>query len=329
MDQSAYELRIIGKMFLDRDDFDTGKVYLEGGVDLTMDRPDSLERAAILSELGECLFHLEQHSDAIICLEEAVKINKAKLGQCELLLDSQINLCNGYKKLSMNSEWLAVSKEVMFLTEKIHRGDEAKAASALFGVAEAYEVLGQNEEAISMFHECKELLKRALSKDHIDVAKVMQRLANIYEKMGNFESAYENNVRALDIAKANFESADPQLGEMYHRLGITCMKMQEYDKTRNHLQEALTIFKSNEMARETCLVLMALGDVYRLMRDADTALMCYERCFTFVHDIQEEPDIMGSLYLAFGHARLSKKLWSGAQECFEKGACSNQFIACS
>lgn len=318
LDQSAYELRITGKMFMTREDFATAKIFLEGGVDLTMDRPDSLERASILSELGECLFHLEQHSDAAICLEEAVKIRKAKLGQCELLLDSQITLGNMYKKLSMNPERLAVSKEVMFLTEKIYKGDEGKAASALFGVAEAYEVLGQNEEAISMFQECKELLKRALPKDHIDVAKVMQSLATIYELMGNFDSAYENNARALDIAKANFESDDPQLGEIYHRLGITCRKMQEYDKTRNHLQEALTIFKSNEMARETCLVLMALGDVYRLLRDPDTAMMCYERCFTFAHDTKEDPDLMGSLYLGFGHARLSKKLWAGAQECFEK-----------
>lgn len=319
MDHSAYELRISGKMFLVREDFATAKEYLEEGVDLTMDRPESLERASILSELGECLFHLEQHKDAIVCLEETVKIRKAKLGDCELVLDSQITLGNLYKKLSMNQDCLDVSKEVMYLTEKLYRGDEAKAAGALFGVAEAYEVLGEYKEAVAMFEECRELLKRTLPKDHVDVAKVMQRLANLHERFGNLDSAYANYVRAFEISKANFEAEDPPLGELLFRLGTVCRKMEEFDKTRDYLQEALTIFKTNEMARETCLVLMELGSVYRLMKELDTAMMCYERCFTFVHDTKDDPDILDSLYLGFGHARLSKKLWTGADECFESG----------
>ncbi len=320
MDQSAYDLKIVGKMHIVRDNFAAAKEYLEEGVDITMDRPESLERACILSELGECLFQLDQPKDAIVCLEEAVKIRKSKLGDCELVLDSHIALGNLYKKLSMNQECLNASKEVMYLTEKLYRGDETKAAGALFGVAEAYEVLGEYRDAISMFEECKELLKCSLPKDHLDLAKVMERLANLHENVGNLDSAYEYNLRALEIGKSILEEDDPQLGRMFHRIGVTCRKRDDFDKTRDYLQEALTIFKSNERARETCLVLMELGNVYRLMKDPDTAMMCYERCFTFIHDAKDDPDIMGSLYLAFGHARLSKKLWAGAEECFESGA---------
>lgn len=319
MDQSAYDLRMVGKMFIAQDDSVTARDFFEEGIDLTMDRPDSLERACILSELGDCLFHLQQPRDAIICLEEALKIRKNKLGDCEMVLDSQISLGKMYKNLELNRECLNASKEVMYLSEKLYRGDEKRAASALFGVAEAYEVLGEYNEAVSMFEECMVRLKSALGRDHPDLANVMQRLAILHENENNFEKAYENYVQALNVGKAHFEVEHPQLGHMFHRVGSISRKREDFDKAKDFLQDALTIFKSNEMARETCLVLMELGDVYRMMKDHDTAIMCYERCFTFVHDTEEDPLIMGSLYLAFGHARLSKKQLMEAQKCFESG----------
>eukprot|EP00934_Nitzschia_sp_Nitz4_P003716 Nitzschia sp. Nitz4//scaffold2_size372955//76566//81071//NITZ4_000380-RA/size372955-snap-gene-0.68-mRNA-1//-1//CDS//3329546647//3706//frame0 len=317
MDQSAYEFRVIGKMCVDHVGQDKGKEFYEEGVDLTMERPESLERACILFELGQCLFDSEETKECVVCLEEALKIRKAKLGDCELVLHTQITLGNVYRKLDLTAECLAASKDVMFLTEKLYRGDEAKSASALFGVAEAYEALDEYEESVSMFEECRELLKRSLGKDHPDVANVYQRLARIHTQHKNFDKAYSNYEEALEIGRANFELEDPQLGEQLYYLGNVSRRRGDFDKAREFLQEALTIFKNKEMAHETCLALVELGNVYRQTGDADTSVMCFERCMTFINEDDEDSALEEALQLSYGHAHLSRRHISEACSSFE------------
>jgi tetratricopeptide (TPR) repeat protein len=319
MDESAYDLRWMGKIGMERDEKKIAAEIFEEGLVLTKDRPESLERACVLFDLGHCLFSLKENKEAIACFEEALKIRSSKLGDCELVLDTQITIGIIYRKLMMYHECLGVSKEVMYLTEKLYRGDEAKAASAIFGVAEAYEVLKEYEKAVAMFEECKELLKRALCNDHADVANVLQRLAKLHADHKDFDKSFKCYSEALNICQANHESDHPQIGETLYGIGIVARKRNDYENARDYLQDSLTIYKKQEMARETCLTLIELGNVYRLMKDSDTAIMCYERCLTFLDPEESDGSIFGTLYLAFGHARLSKSQLEEALECYDSG----------
>lgn len=112
---------------------------------------------------------------------------------------------------------------------------------------------------------------------------------------------------------------------MLYNVGFIDRKRGSPDKAREHLQEALTIFKNNRMTRETCLSLMELGNLYRFSTEPDTVIMCYERCFTFVHESEDDPNTMGDLCLGFGDARLSREETFDAQECFESGMLVGEF----
>lgn len=101
------------------------------------------------------------------------------------------------QELSMSKECQDASKGVMYLTDKLYLGDDSKAASTLFGVAEAYGLFGECNEAVSMFEECKELIKRASSSSHLELATVMQRLAKLHENFGTLEKASLNHTEAF------------------------------------------------------------------------------------------------------------------------------------
>lgn len=319
MDQSAYDLCCMGKIFRERGEDKLAAEIFEEGLELTKDRPESLERACILYEIGFCLLGFGNKKDTVACFEEALKIRKNKLGDCELVLDTQITLGQIFRKLTMHRECLGVSKDVMFLTEKLYRGDARKAAGALLGVAESYEILKEYSKAVAMFEECKELLKRSLRGNHPEIADVLQRLAKLHEDHKDFDKAYGCCSEALEICKANSEPSNPRLGETLYGIGIISSKRGEYETARGYLQEALNIYKELEQPREIGLCLIELGNVYRVMKDPTTAIVCYERCLTYLDPKENKDSVFGNLYLSFGHARLNRNEIPQAMECYDNG----------
>jgi tetratricopeptide (TPR) repeat protein len=318
MDQSASDLRTIARIYVKDENLKKAAEIFREALELVKIRPESLERASILFELGHCLYDLEERNEAITCLEESLKIRKSKLGDCEMVLDTQVAIGNIFKQLEMHKEYLDVSKEVMYLTEKLYKGNEEKAASALYGVAEAYEVLGEYDQAVAMYDECKELLKRALCNDHPDVANCLQKLAALHSGHGYYDKAFESYSLALRICQANFDASHPQIAETLYATGYVARKRCDYESARQHLQDALKIQKQLQLINETCLSLIELGNVHRLVKEPDIAAGCYEKCAQlFDSDESGDPLIYSSLYLGLGHAKLSLNDIPGAIECFE------------
>jgi tetratricopeptide (TPR) repeat protein len=316
-DQSASDLRFIGKLYAQSEKPKEAIEIFRESLVLTKDRLDSLERASTLLELGHTLIVLNEPKEAISCLEASLAIRKRKLKDCEMVLDTQIAIGNILRQLEMHNECLAVSKEVMYLTEKLFKGNDQKAASALYGVAESHEVLGHYEQAIALYEKCNELLKKALCNDHPNVAKCLQKLATVHGLRGDYEKAFGASTMALRICQANFEPDHPQLAETFYTTGVIARKRNDYESARQHLQDALRIQKKLKMASETSFSLIELGNVHRLVKEEEIALDCYERCLEVLKNDGCNPHILSSLYMAMGHAKLSMKENQDAIDCFD------------
>jgi tetratricopeptide (TPR) repeat protein len=317
MDQSASDLRNMGRILMERGKLKEASDVFREALELTKERPESLEKASTLFEMGHCLYDLGNTKEAITCLEESLKIRSSKMGDCEMVLDTQVATGNIFRKMEMHKEYLDVSKEVMYLTEKLYKGDEEKAASAIFGVAEAYEVLGEYDQAVAMFDECKELLKRALCNDHPDVANVLQRLGKLHSLHEDYDKAFDSYSIALRICQANFEPNHPQLSETLYSTGIVARKRGDYESARQLLQDALKIQKHLQLMNETCLSLIELGNVHRLVKEPDISIGCFERCIDILDIESGDPAIYSSVYLSMGHARFSLNEISKAIECYD------------
>ena len=319
MNQSAYDLRCMARICMDRGERKRAIEILEDGLATTKAQLESLERGSILYELGHCLYSEKENKEAIVCFEESLKIRQAKLGDCEQVLDTLITIGKVYKAVGLDGDNLKVCRQVLQITEKIYSGNDEKTASALFGVGEALETLKLYGEAVATYGECKELLKRAFCGDHLDVAKVLARLGKVHASHKGFDDAHDCYLETLKIRQANLEPDHPLLAETLYGIGVVAREREEYNNARQYLQDALRIQKQLELAHETCITLIELGDVFRSMHDPQSAVGCYERCISIITSGASEPSLFGKVYLALGHAKLNNNQILEAMECFDHG----------
>jgi tetratricopeptide (TPR) repeat protein len=317
LDEAVADLRILGKMCMHSGRLDDAIEVLREALDMTKERQESLERASTFLQLGLYLYDFGDSSEAIRCLKSSLEIRKKKLGDGETVLDTLVVIGNIFKQKEMYDEYLGVSQEVMVLTEKLYKGNEEKAASALYGVAEAYEALGEYSRAVATYEECKELLKRVMCNDHPDVANCLEKLATLHSSHGDYEKAVESYTIALRIVQANFEPDHPQVAAMLFATGVASRKKGDYESARQHLQDALKIQKALELVSETSLSLFEIGNVHRLVHEPEIAVGCYERCADILSSDGGDHRLLSSLYIALGHAKLSLKETPEATKCFD------------
>jgi tetratricopeptide (TPR) repeat protein len=318
MDHSAYELRCIAQICMDRGETAETVELLEESLQLTLDRLDSLERGCILYDLGQCMFVQDEYQEAMACFEESLEIRKKALGDCELVLETLSSLGEAYKKLDMGMQRLGASQQVLELTQRLFRRDDEKVAGALFGVGEAQEALKANADAGLTYIQCRDLLQRALPRVHPDIANVLQRLANLYASQQDFEKAHANYLEALDIRTACRDPEHPELAETFFLIGVVTRRLNDLEGARDHLLDALNIQKKLELANETCATLIELGTVYRLMKEPDSAISCYERCINLIEPSAGLDTLIGRVYLELGHAKLFKNEFVDAMDCYER-----------
>jgi tetratricopeptide (TPR) repeat protein len=303
---------------------------LEDGLATTKGQLESLERGSILYELGHCLYGEKENKEAIVCFEEALKIRQTKLGDCEQVLDTLITIGKVYKAVGLDGDNLKVCRQVLEITEKIYSGNDEKTASALFSVGEALETLELYGEAVATYSECKELLKRAFCGDHLDVAKVLARLGKVHASHKGFDNAHACYLEALKIRQANLEPDHPLLAETLYGIGVVAREIEEYNNARDYLQDALRIQKQLELAHETCITLIELGNVFRSMYDPQSAVECYERCISIINPDTSEPSLFSKVYLALGHAKLNNNQILEAMECYDHGkAATHTMTGCA
>jgi tetratricopeptide (TPR) repeat protein len=117
------------------------------------------------------------------------------------------------------------------------------------------------------------------------------------------------------------EPDSPLLAETFFGIGVTARNRGEYHSARDFLAEALKIQKQLELSHETCLTLIELGNVYRLLHDPLSATGCYERCLAIVSPMEEDKSLVGRIHLLLGHAHLNQNNVAEAADCYEQGSC--------
>ena len=329
MDHSAYDLRCMARICMDRGEMSETVELLEESLELTLERQESLERGSILFDLGQCMSAQSEDKEAMACFEESLEIRKKALGDCELVLDTQTTLGEVYKKLQMDMQRLGASQQVLELTQTLFRRDDRKVAAALFGVGEAHEAMKAYDDAVTKYIQCKDLLERALPLGHPDrpdIANVLQRLGDLYASHDDFDKAHESYLAALDIRTSCYEPEHPELGETFYCIGHVARRRDDLEEARDHLLDALEINKKLELSQETCLTLAELGTVYRLRKEPDRAITCYKRCLTIFDPEVCESSLFGRAQLELGHAQFAKGEFREALACYERGEFASDVV---
>lgn len=300
MDQSAYDLRCIARIYQARGDLHSAVTVLQESLSLTDARPYSLERASGLHELANCLMDQDQMSAGLITLEDALEIRIRKLGECLQVLDTLNATGTVHMSMGAKDDALAVFCKVYELTERVATDDVERIAGVLYSIGEVYDAKREYAQAMEKFNECMEVLKRDRSEDHPHIAKALQRLGDVTAAQRDLDTAYNYYSAALRIRKEHED--EKQLAETLHSLGVLLRKKKDIKAAREYLLDALDLRRKNKTDNETGETLFEIANTYRLDYDTNNSINIYEKSLEV---LGEGHNLRGSVYLALGHCKLS------------------------
>lgn len=313
MDQSAYYLRSIARVYQDSGETAEAIGILYDSLSLTDSRPLSIERSAALFDLGNCSLDQEKTSEGLTYLEESLKIRVLKLGECVQVLDTLKLIGSVYMSLDDYDQSLKIFRKVHEVCERIAGSEIERIAGALYSIGEVYDCLGLFDLAMDNFTECKLVLERGREKDHPDIAKALHRLGDLVASQNNLDKAEDYFSEALRIRRMNFD--DVLLAESQYSMGVILRKLGRLEESEGFLVDALETRNKLECNRETGQTLLEIGNLYRLQGEPANAVSLYEKGKEVLGN---ESDLLGSVYLASGHAMVSLERDEEALLCYLK-----------
>lgn len=312
MDQSAYCLRSIARIYEARGDFDSAVAILHESLALTDQEPVSLERSCELMDLA--MYRLENGHvrEGLASLEQSLEIQIPTLGECHQILQPLVTKGEAYMKLGSYDDALTAYEEVLDLTRRISEDDIDAMARLLYSIGDVYVAKEDYSTAVTKFVDSMEMLRRNRSDVHPDIAKSLQRLGDLTTEKASLEKAHGYYTEALRIRRMNFD--EPLLAESLHSLGVVNRKRGDYKAANTLLAEALEIRKKLELSHKAAETLFEFGNLHRAQRETEDALSLYEKSLEL---LDKNGELHGSVLLAIGHIRLSLGDYPNALEYYE------------
>jgi tetratricopeptide (TPR) repeat protein len=305
-DRAIQDLRSIASVSMRLGDFVGAIPILDKGLDLTENRPYSLARASLFSDLGLCESKQGDYQESTYHYEQALKIRRKKLGDSELVIETLMKLGETYKMMEKPDDALSFYNDALEVTEKTYGEDNERVASLLYLLGDIKESTKETMEALANFEECLEIRRRNLEITSLLIAETLERIGSIYTEQENLSRAYSCFTEALDIRQASSDPNDPALVESFFRIGVAARKQGDCERSLHFLLDALRIREKHDQQREMCETLLEIGHVHRELADSESARGCYEKCLEMVHEFYGKSDIMAAdVLLALGQIHRS------------------------
>lgn len=312
MDQSGYDLRCIARAYTAAEEHETAVSIIEDALKLLSDRPESLERALCLLDLGNSFMDqgeaYDNESKAKVMFELALKlfalalkIQRPKLGECQQVLETLDAIGNLHVHLQEHETAITIYSEALALARKL-RNEADKIAGILFFLGECHEALGNHDGALGQYDECLAGLRVDRMGDDLDLARPLQRLGAISLLLGSFEKAKDFYDEILKIREANFAPDDVLLAETLDVLGFVEIKLLNYESANSYLRKALDIrMQHDDDKRSIGDTLYQIGNAYRMQADFTNALSNLEQSLSTLEGIVEENSpLLATVMLGIG-----------------------------
>ena len=221
----------------------------------------------ILKEMGISCRALARYSNAIVCFEQALKIEKAYCGNTQLfVLDllEELGLCwrlaADYKKAKR------YYKRALRLGKTIYHEEDLELSPIFYNLGFVWLQLGKPKKAIKC-HERALLICKANLDDDADrfiIAEILKNMADSYNELKKCQKAIELYEEAKHIGEAFYGSKHFFVADNFLGMAKAFGQLKEYKKTVQYAEQALQIYQTvyGEMHISTGSALMVLTKAF-------------------------------------------------------------------
>ena len=230
MDQSAYDLRCIGRVYRGRGKLDEAVRVLREALVLTAHKPQSLERASCLLDLGISLLEGSKDDDeGLWCLQEALAIMMVDLGHCMQVLDLLNTIGVVHKMRGEYDESLTLYGRAAIVLGTVAPDDTEIEAQLFFAVGDVEETRGNMNRAHSAYEKVIEVLEQTHASDDPFIAKANLCMGRVLAATNRLEEAREKLEEAVRISSHHYD--ERSLAESKAELGVVLRKLGSVDQS--------------------------------------------------------------------------------------------------
>jgi len=308
MDQSAYDLRCIARIYKARGDVESAIEILKESLVLTSHRPGSLERALSMMQLGRCCSDLAKHEEAIKWLKQSLDIQTSLVSENMVVAETTMKLGKAYflnQDFDSALEKYSSAKSIIL---RVAPKDAEGLAEILYCTGEAHEAKNEWKAALEHYNECISVMQRERLRDHLGIAKAMHAIGRLKLIREFNKEAIPYLQEAIRIRRMSFD--DIALSQTLQDLGILATRIGDYKMAEESLNEALSIRKKQKKLKPWIAeTMLALGDNYMAQGIRDSASKLYQESMGILDD--SDP-LRSALYFAMGKLKVSTEKYDEA-----------------
>lgn len=240
-----------------------------------------------ISRLARAHEELGDTTNAIICLNEAIRIEELKTN-------------------SSPTSLLALYEEARPLYEAQYGPNDETVATSLQAMASCHEKLQHSDQAVKLYEEALRL--RQEMGDQSNMATIFCRLGIMHARKNLYPEALSYFEQALALRK--LATDEIEVANVLHNIGNTLVKMKQLEEAKTAYAEVLRIRKL-QLGRDHISVgktLHNMGNIHDQLGDLHNSIICYENALRIRRKNQTQENLLDLSFTLHNLAQVCLKV---------------------
>jgi len=256
-----------------------------------------VNQSGVKSALGE-------NALATTCLNDAIDIQRKRLGNCEEVAITLTILGAHLKGIGDYDKAEQAYNEAVQILRSLNNDLDLSLVDALLGMAGLLNETAEYAQAMEYYVECLEIQKSVYGKSHDDIASTLYAmgLTKINQKL--YSRALTFFQKALDIRVGIYGEADPSVRDTYSIMGFTEAASGDLDSALRKLGDALRVSQLLGDRLKEAETLSNIGNAHREKEEWELALEHYDDCMSIrIAELGRDHESVADALMAIGNVK--------------------------
>ena len=311
-----------GSEYEKQDDYKAADKLYEDSIALVKEilGPTHLDIAETLVNQSGVRSALGQNALATTCLNDAIDIQRTRLGDCEEVAITLTILGTHMKGIGEYGKAEKAYNEAVQILRSLNNDLDLSLADALLGMAGLHNETKKYVQAMECYVECLEIQKSVYGKSHDDIASTLYAmgLTKINQKL--YSRALTFFQKALDIRVEIHGETDSSVRDTHSIMGFTDAASGDLDGALRKLADALRVSQLLGDRLKEAETLSNIGNVHREKEEWELALEHYDDCMSIrIAELGRDHESVAGVLMAMGNVKSDMNKEEDAVKCYKDG----------
>ena len=212
------------------------------------------------------------------CLEEAIDIQRSRLGDCK---DVAITLCifgSHLKRIRSYEKSEIAYNDAIQILQALEGDHTPLLVETFLGIADLMATISKFDDAIECYHRCLEMQVSLLGEYHDNIASTLYAMGLLLHEKGTYTDALAYLSKSLDMRVHIHGQNHPAIADIYDMMGYVDTKSGDLDSALRRLNDSLEVRKLVGDKLREADTLVNIGNLHRERKEFQLAIQHYDEC---------------------------------------------------